>query len=142
MAEVSGKPTKFEAKGKTSAVDKVWSLWTDVDSWAKWDKGLKKAQLDGPMTIGTRGTVVDNNDRASRFEVIKIKPGESFVYEIRLPGGRMLVIREIDEENITHRVMFTGISKTFFGALVGRPNMELIGPTVDAVIELAEQKSK
>ena len=141
MAEVSGKPTKFQATAKATDLDRVWSLWTDVDSWPTWDLGLTKASIDGPMTIGARGTIVGQNNRASRFEVIKIDPGKSFVFAIRLPGGRMILIREIDEENITHRVMFTGISKSIFGALVGRPNMELIGPSVDAVIELAERKT-
>ena len=140
MAEVSGKPVKFQASASTKEIDRVWSLWTDVDTWPDWDKGLKSAVLDGPMRVGAVGTIVDNSNRASRFQVVQIKPGESFVYEIRLPGGRMMVIREIDEINITHRVMFTGLSRTFFGALVGRPNMELIGETVDAVIEIAENR--
>jgi hypothetical protein len=53
----------------------------------------------------------------------------------------MIMIRELDEENITHRVLITGIAKNIFGAMLGRPNMELIGDSVDAVIELAERKT-
>lgn len=140
MAEVSGKPVKFSATASTKAIDMVWSLWTDVDTWPEWDKGLKSAVLDGPMRVGATGTIVDINGRASRFQITEIKPGDSFVYEIRLPAGRMVVIREIADELIRHQVKFLGPSRSFFAALVGRPNMELMGETVDAVIDRAENR--
>ena len=142
MAEFSGKPVKFEARASTEAIDRVWSLWTDVDTWAEWDKGLKSATLDGPMRLGANGTVVDNKGRASRFEITEIKPGKSFVFEIRLPGGRMVLTKEIAENQIRHQVKFLGLSRSLFAALVGRPNMDLIGPTVDAVVEMAESRTR
>lgn len=142
MAEVSGKPTKFQATAKATELDQIWSLWTDVDSWPSWDQGVKKASLDGPMTVGARGSIIDSNDRASNFEVIKIDPGKSFVFATRLPGGQMIMIRELDEENITHRVLITGIAKNIFGAMLGRPNMELIGVSVDELISLAQSRAQ
>ena len=142
MAEFAGKPIKFAAWRQTSAIDQVWSLWMDIKNWSEWDEAISATEFDGPMRVGAKGTITDNQGRLSRFEVTEIKPADSFVVEVKLPGGRMVLIKEIAEDFIRHQVKFLGISRSFYGALLGRPMMDLVGPSVDSVVEIAEGRAQ
>ena len=140
MADFAGKPTKFAAWKQASSIDSVWSLWMDVKTWPEWDKWIQSAHLDGPMRVGAKGSIVDVNNKPYSFEVTEIKPLDSFVCEVKLPGGRMVMIKEIAEDYIRHQIKFLGISRSFYGALLGRPMMDLVGPSVDAIEDLASKK--
>ena len=38
---------------KGIAVDRLWSVWSDVDAWHTWQTDVDHAKLDGPFAAGS-----------------------------------------------------------------------------------------
>jgi uncharacterized protein YndB with AHSA1/START domain len=50
--------TLREASLETSAApERVWRVWSDVNSWPEWNPDMKDSRLDAPLQVGTRGMI-------------------------------------------------------------------------------------
>lgn len=78
IAEGSNRAFSFTVT--TSSPDEIWRLWTTPETWGDWDKGLKSASLDGPMQLGSKGTIVPLKGAATSFEVVEFKPRQSYIF--------------------------------------------------------------
>jgi uncharacterized protein YndB with AHSA1/START domain len=47
--------------------ERVWSLWTDIESWSRWNPGVVRAELDGPFAEGATGSVRAAGGPASKL---------------------------------------------------------------------------
>jgi len=61
--------------------ERVWALWTDVESWPSWNPGVVRAELDGPLAEGTTGSVRASGGPASKLRVLGVDPERRFVTE-------------------------------------------------------------
>lgn len=143
MTETSGTWRDFEARTTCAEPGRVWQLWTAPHTWGEWDRGLAAARLDGEFRAGAVGTIVGLDGRESRFVVDHVDPGRSVRWHVPLPGARMELTRSLDAEGprrrLTHRVRFTGPLSRPWGWLLGRRFKPMLGPTVDALVALAER---
>src|SRR5258708_35906264 len=48
--------SSFARSLKTTAPpEKVWSIWSDVSTWSRWNPDVVSMELDGPFAAGTAG---------------------------------------------------------------------------------------
>lgn len=80
-----------EASLETSApADKVWKVWSDVDSWPQWNPDMKASRLDGPMKLGMTGNIDTRSGGKHDVVVTHYEEGRSFELEsTALPGTKM-----------------------------------------------------
>lgn len=70
---------EYEYTAETTAdAAALWTLWSDVEGWPRWNAGIDRIEIDGPFAVGT---------------VFRMTPpGEEEPIEMRLtevvPGGR------------------------------------------------------
>lgn len=124
--------------------DKIGQIWTDVPNWKQWDKGLKKAIIEGGFRVGTKGKLIPNKGPKSTFVISEIVPNKSYTFKTKIPLGWLIIKRTLEtKEGITHfshDVKFTGILKKIIGNKLGR-NYKAMLPSVLAEIKLiAERK--
>jgi hypothetical protein len=77
----------LEADAAPSA---VWaSAYVDAAAWPKWNREIKRANLDRPLALGTTARIVFRTGLRLRFRVVEFEDGRVFTDESRLPGARM-----------------------------------------------------
>jgi hypothetical protein len=68
----------------------IWEkAYADADAWPKWNAEIKRASLDGPLTLGASAKIVFGTGLRLRFRVVEFEAGRLFTDESRLPGTRM-----------------------------------------------------
>jgi Polyketide cyclase / dehydrase and lipid transport len=68
----------------------VWSrAYADVEAWPRWNRELKRAHLDRPLSLGATARIVFRTGLRLRFRVIEFEDGRLFTDQARLPGARM-----------------------------------------------------
>jgi hypothetical protein len=68
----------------------IWErAYADVDAWPRWNAEIKRASLDGPLTLGAKAKIVFRTGLRLRFAVVEFEQGRLFTDESRLPGARM-----------------------------------------------------
>lgn len=68
----------------------IWEkAYADAEAWPKWNAEIKRAELDGPLTLGANAKIVFRTGLRLRFHVVEFDDGRLFTDESRLPGARM-----------------------------------------------------
>lgn len=67
----------------------VWGVIAEVDRWPSWNPGYRAAHLDGPIEVGTVGTVTLANGGQREFTIVEAKPQASLVLGGSGPGVRL-----------------------------------------------------
>lgn len=82
-----------EASRETHATpEAVWQVWSDVDSWPTWNPDMKAAHLNGPLQMGTTGTIDTRSGGKHDVVVTAFEPGRVFELEsTAMPGTRMAI---------------------------------------------------
>jgi len=91
----------------------IWSLYSDVPAWPRWDQGLEWVTLDGPFSAGTRGSLKVPNQDALAFRLVEVRPLNGFSDETYIPGLVITFDHSLTETasgktRITHGVTITG----------------------------------
>ena len=143
LAQGTNRAFSHTVATKASA-EAVWRLWTDVSTWKDWDKGLKDAELEGPIAQGARGRIMPLSGPASRFEVTEFTEGSSYAFETRLPFARLIVRRSfVSREPVVfrHEVSFEGALAGFWAGRFGPGFRAQLPPTMEALAVLAEEET-
>jgi len=135
----------FYAEATTSATpEQVWNVWMDVAQWKNWDPGLKDAEMDHAMNMGSVGKVITLQDQKISFEITEFATGKSFKYKVKLPLGHFTVDHMVEERNgqtqLLHEVEFNGFSKFLLGGILGKGFREMLPEAVENVARTAEQR--
>jgi hypothetical protein len=79
--------SKLETEVSTTA---VWEkAYADAAAWPKWNAEIKRASLDGALTLGAKAKIVFRTGLRLRFEVVELEQNRLFTDESRLPGARV-----------------------------------------------------
>lgn len=104
-----------------TVIDQIWS---QVDQWHVWDPDTKKAQLNGPFVVGTKGRIVPKKGMGVAMVMTERTEGLSFTVEGHMPLFRMhfehLVTPTASGSTVVHRVWFTGPLAFLFGPIVAK----------------------
>jgi len=126
----------------TAAPETIWSIWTDVDNWKKWDTGLKDAQMDTDFALNAKGFILSLEDRKAKFKITEYIEGQSYTYKTSLPLGGLYVKRFLTEKNgkttFTHEVWFAGLTKGVFSKLLGKQFHEMLPEVLENIKIIAE----
>ena len=122
--------------------ERVWALCTDVSGWPKWNPGVARAELNGPLAEGATGTVRAFGGPASTLKVLAIEPDRRFVTEaserlMRLSFEYELADAEGGQLRITQRVRMTGLATPLMRRTVGARLERSIPAALAALVELA-----
>jgi uncharacterized protein YndB with AHSA1/START domain len=127
--------------------ERVWALWTDVSGWPRWNPGVGRAQLDGPVTEGATGTVRGAGGPTSTLKILTIEPERRLVTEtserfMRLRFEHELADVEGGELRITHRVRMTGAGTPLLRRTVGPRLERSIPAALTALVEMVAPASQ
>ena len=110
--------------------ERIFRLYADVAGWHTWDPDTKRASLDGPFAVGTRGSLTPTRGNTVPMVVTRVEPDRCFTVESRIPLFRMVFEHELlprgTAVEVMHRVTFSGLLTPVLGRmLVGRLNRGL-----------------
>ena len=100
----------FELKAKV-AVEKVWSLYADVNKWFSWEADLEEISLLGDFVQGTSGKMKLAGQPSMDYDLVSVVSGEEFTNRTIIPTvGDIYFIHELIEKDdhliIKHSVEF------------------------------------
>ena len=134
----------YTVEAKAGA-EQLWALWMDVDSWNRWDKGLRRAESPEALSLGAQGVITPLSGPESRFTVTEFEPSTRYTFETRLPLARLSVSRSIvasDARHVVfvHEVSFRGALGWMWAQILGGSFREMLPSSMHALARLAEQR--
>jgi hypothetical protein len=146
LEQAIGKNTAFSCTMKTNAApSRIWALWTDPNTWAAWDGGLKSASLNGPFREGAKGVIIALNGAKSPFTVSRCAELSSSTFVTHLPLAKLVITRSMTAlgdggTEFTHLVRFTGAASWLWGFALGRGFRRELPNTMAKLAQLAQDR--
>ncbi len=130
---------------KTNATkEQIWSLWSDVENWNKWDNDVEFSQLNGKFETGTFGVIKPIKAPKSKFELIKVEKLSEFTTCSPLPLAKMYFTHKLFEKNgelyISHGVEIKGILSFLFFKIIGENIAKNLPKTMERLSKIAKDK--
>jgi uncharacterized protein YndB with AHSA1/START domain len=116
---------QHEVGGEVAAAPSaVWALWADAAQWPRWNPGIARARMDGPLRLhGTARVRFRGSLAPLTFRVVEVDEGRSFTDEARLPGARLGHVHRVeprgDRAHVTHRLYLAGPLAAPWARLLG-----------------------
>ncbi len=128
----------------------IWKLWEDVENWKDYDTILEYSYLqdDAEFAVGALGYVKADGAPKTKFEIISVDRGKSFVESLKLPLWSTLELKRYvskneDHETIfTHEVEFKGIMKRAYYLLLAKTFKKELYLVMGRMRALAESREK
>jgi len=103
----------------TATQETIWALWYDVENWKSYDTVLQYSYLDegSDFAVGSFGYVKARGAPKTKFELVEVDLGNSFVENLKLPLWSSLDLKRrvvrLDNKTVafTHEVEFKGSFK-------------------------------
>jgi len=139
----------YKLSVSTSASKKtIWHLWEDVKNWKDYDTILQYSYLldDAPFAVGATGYVKASNAPKTKFELVAVNHGISFVESLKLPLFSSLLLKrrfEPSEEGttiFTHEVEFKGSAKYLMCMIMAGTFKKELPRVMHNLRDVAEQK--
>ncbi len=99
--------------GKTT-VQKLWNLYSDVNKWQLWDKGIASVELFGKFAVSTSGVMNMADGAALPFSIVACEVEKSFTTQSRLGNIIVTFGHEIKENGELVTVIFFVKKKTAY----------------------------
>lgn len=120
----------------------VWSrAYVDAEAWSRWNKELKSARLDGPLSLGATARIVFRTGLRLRFRVVEFEEGRMFTDEARLPGARMGHRHLVEEggsgSRLVNTIYIEGPLAGLWRRILGPAAARTLPDAQRAVVELA-----
>jgi Polyketide cyclase / dehydrase and lipid transport len=124
----------------------IWQkAYADAAAWPKWNAEIKRAQLDGPLSLGATAKIVFGTGLRLRFHVVEFEDGRLFTDESRLPGARMghrhLVEPTEAGSRLINTIYIEGPLAFIWRRVVGPAAARTLPGAQRTVIELAQSSS-
>ena len=127
----------------TASPEKVWSLWTDVAAWPRWNEDLDRAELTGPFAEGSTITMFPREDDLIELTIAEANEPDRFLDRADL--GPVVVqtahrVVRLDDERakIVYRLEITGPEADTLGPELG-PQITADFPDVLAKLAAAAE---
>jgi len=100
----------------------IFQIYADVSNWHTWDPDTRKASLDGPFEVGTRGRLTPTQGNTVPMLLTERVPDQCFTVESRILLFRMRFEHELRPvaggTEATHRVTFSGLLSVVLGPML------------------------
>ena len=133
-----------EASLETAASpDKVWRVWSDVNSWPQWNPDMKASRLDGPLKLGMTGNIDTLSGGKHDVVVTHYEEGRSFELEsTALPGTKMGIRATIapsgSGSRITQGFEPRGLLAPIVGPMMGGVILKTFGSVLNGLKQKVE----
>ena len=148
------KPSKYALKyslATSAQKSTIWSLWSDVENWKDYDTIVEYSYLedDADFVKGATGFVKTEGAPRSRFKLIEVHPGESFIEKLYVPLYQSIELHRYFEKTDTgttifsHEVRFKGRLRFITYAIAGgvfKKELPLVMGRLKALAEKREQE--
>ena len=139
---------QYEYFAETDAkAEIIWKLWSNIETWTKWDRGIEKVTLDGNFMKGSHGKIKSVDGHWMNYRLIAVEPLKSFTNESEIPGTNtvirfihMLQTLKKNRTKITVRVEIDGNEGDKVGKEMGPSLTSAIPETIREISELALQE--
>jgi uncharacterized protein YndB with AHSA1/START domain len=99
----------------------VWRRLADPRCWPEHDPQLQRAELRGPLAVGSRIRITPKGGPASDAEIVACEPERRLVTVARMPGCALRVDQRLEprdgETVLRHRIELSGLSAPLFRRL-------------------------
>ncbi len=123
--------------------EKVWETLIDVSNWKNWDTELKSSKLNGAFLVGAKGMLTPLKGPKLNFYISEIIPQKTYTFITKMPLGSLEIKRTLTDDNgktLFHDdIQFTGISKHFFGLLLGGGFRKVLPEVMENFKKIAEK---
>lgn len=91
------------------AAGQVWALWSDINNWPRWDKGLENCEFSGGFEVGQSFSLRPKGaPMALTTTLLEVEEGKRFKDRTEMPLGTIHVTHELepyaDSIKLTHRI--------------------------------------
>jgi ligand-binding SRPBCC domain-containing protein len=137
----------FENTETTTATPAaVWARYAEPTTWPEWDHEIEKVTVEGPLAVGTRGTLKPVGGPLTRFAYTQVEPGVSFTDVTKLPLARLTFRHRIEPTaegcRFTHQVSITGPLSWLFARIIGRKIEAGLATAMRALAAMAERSER
>ena len=132
--------TSLETKAPPT---RVWQIWSDVNTWPGWNPDMKESQLDGPLRVGTTGTINTRSGGKHAVVVTQFEAGRSFELEsTAMPATKMAIRATVTPTATGSRISQAFEARGLFAPVVGPMMGGTILKTFNSVLEGLKQKAE
>ena len=119
----------------------IWRIWSDVNSWPKWDKELEYCKMENMFTEGNQFILKPKGGPKVKITLCEVKPNEKFTDYCKFFGAIMYDAHELEEMQeglrITNTITVTGPFSFIWVNLVAKKVANSIPTHMDALVDLA-----
>ena len=126
----------------------IWKLWEDVNNWKDYDTILQYSYLkdEAEFAVGAIGYVKAEGAPKTKFEIIQVDSGNSFIESLKLPLWSTLELKRYVSQNsdgdtiFTHEVEFKGWMKRAYYLLLAKTFKKELHLVMGRMRDLAETR--
>ena len=122
--------------------ERIFRIYEDVEDWHTWDPDTKRASLDGPFRVGSRGKLTPAKGNTVPMVVTEVTSNRSFTVESKIPLFRMVFEHVLSpagaHTEVVHRVTFSGVLSLILGPMLSRQLNVGLPKTLANLKQLAE----
>jgi len=74
---------------KEVSKEQIWKLFSEVNTWHLWDKGIVYAKLDGKFEVGNTITLKPNDGPVVKIKITEVVENKKFSDYAIFPGAKM-----------------------------------------------------
>lgn len=123
----------------------LFRIYEDVANWHTWDPDTKRAYLDGPLQLGSKGKLTPTKGNTVPMKVTEVTKDRSFTVESKIPLFRMVFEHELNSTpsgtEVVHRVTLSGPLLLILGRMLAKQIDAGLPVTLHNLKQLAEARS-
>ncbi|NUP84961.1 MAG: SRPBCC family protein [Burkholderiaceae bacterium] len=124
--------------------EEIFDIYTDVQNWPIWDPDTKRANIDGPFQVGSRGRLTPSKGNTVSIVLTQVVPAKCFTVESRVPLFHLLFEHELapvpGATEVVHRVTLSGLLSIVLGPILARQLRSGLPVTLRNLKALAEAR--
>ena len=124
----------------------IFHIYQDVENWHVWDPDTRRATLNGPFEVGSRGRLTPTNGNSVPMVVTKMVHDSCFTVESKIPLFRMVFEHELvplqGMTEVIHRVTLSGPLTFIIGKMLVRQLNLGLPHTLQNLKSLAQSQGK
>jgi uncharacterized protein YndB with AHSA1/START domain len=136
---------EYEYSAETTASpEAIWAVWSDVESWGRWNPGIESVTIDGRFQAGSAITMTPPGEEAVQLRITRAVPNQVFVDEAEFGGVVVTTEHRIERSGpgrrtaVTYRMLISGPGATEVGPEIGPQITADFPETVAGLIACAE----
>lgn len=123
----------------------VFAIYQDVANWHTWDPDTKRAFIEGPFAVGSRGCLTPTRGNTVPMLLTWVESARGFTVESRIPLLRMVFEHVLTPvpggTQVLHRVTLSGLLSRVLGPMLIRQLDAGLPVTLRNLKALAESRA-